>query len=323
MGDTVQDDPPTSGEPTSDRELSAQRELAARRRENRRRQVARRQATFLALAAALVVFIAVLVIGAGSNSPGRATATSTGTHAAQGHAAVALTVAQRQALPVDKVLGYTSYVRLGSAAKREVALTFDDGPGPYTPKIIHVLERMHVPATFFAIGKWVRLYPQMIAAEAKAGDEVGDHTQDHPPLAELTPAAQMAEIDAAAQEIEEAGAPAPVLMRPPYGSFDDATLKVLEQQRLLMVLWSVDTEDYTRPGVQRIVHTALSDAQPGGIILMHDGGGDRSETIAALPKIIAGLHKRGYKLVTISQLVADDPPSATQPAPTPLSGASL
>ena len=218
------------------------------------------------------------------------------------------------------MLGYTSYVRLGSAAKREIALSFDDGPGTYTPKIVRLLARLHVPATFFAIGKWVRLYPQYITAEARAGDEVGDHTEDHFSLAAMTPAEQTAELQLRRAGDRGGGRAAPVLMRPPYGAFDRATLKVLRQEKMLMVLWSVDTSDYELPGVQHIVDTALQDAQPGGIILMHDGGGNRSETLAALPRIIAGLQKRGYTLVTVSQLVADDPPPAGQPLPTPLSG---
>jgi peptidoglycan/xylan/chitin deacetylase (PgdA/CDA1 family) len=87
-----------------------------------------------------------------------------------------------------------------------------------------------------------------------------------------------------------------------------------------MVLWSVDTGDYARPGVSRIVHSALSGATSGSIILMHDGGGDRSETAAALPQIIRGLRRRHFHLVTVSQLAATDPPPRHQPPPQPLSG---
>lgn len=89
---------------------------------------------------------------------------------------------------------------------------------------------------------------------------------------------------------------------------------------MLVVLWTVDTGDYARPGVPRIVYTAVSGARPGAIILMHDGGGNRSETVAALPRIIAAIRRHGYRLVTISQLLADDPPPRHQPAPQPLSG---
>ena len=109
-------------------------------------------------------------------------------------------------------------------------------------------------------------------------------------------------------------------MRPPYGAFNATTLQILRQQRMLLVLWSADTSDYARPGRAKIVYTGISGGQPGAIILMHDGGGDRSETVAALPRIIARLRQRGFKLVTVSQLVGGDPPARDQPPPTPLSG---
>ena len=142
----------------------------------------------------------------------------------------------------------------------------------------------------------------------------------HPPLAQLSAAAQSEQIGGDARLIKAAGAPAPRLMRPPYGSFNTTTLQVLRAQRMLMVLWSVDTKDYARPGTARIIYTAVSGAQPGAVILMHDGGGERSETVAALPRIITRLRQRGFKLVTLSQLVKDDPPPRHQPAPHSLSG---
>lgn len=199
-------------------------------------------------------------------------------------------------------------------------MTFDDGPSRYTPEILRVLRHMHAPATFFVVGRWALAYPRLVADEVRAGSEVGDHTENHPPLAELSPVAQTAEITQAGDAIDRAGAPNPVLMRPPYGSFDQSTLQVLRAERMLMVLWSADTSDYIRPGVSKIIYTAVSGAQPGAIILMHDGGGDRSETVAALPRIIVRLRQRGFRLVTVSQLIADDPPSANQPPPHSLSG---
>ena len=225
-----------------------------------------------------------------------------------------------RARPVEHVLRYTAYVQLGGHRRRDVALTFDDGPGPFTPQILRVLVRLHAPATFFVIGRWARAYPQFVADEIHGGCEVGDHTETHPPLAELSASAQTDEITQAADAIRQAGAPYPVLLRPPYGSFDPTTLQVLRDQRMLMVLWSADTSDYLRPGVSKIIYTAVSGAQPGAIILMHDGGGDRSQTVAALPRIIDRIRQRGFRLVTVSQLIADDPPPRNQPAPEPLSG---
>ena len=222
--------------------------------------------------------------------------------------------------PIERVLSYTSYVRVGAARVRDVALTFDDGPGPYTPKILAVLRRLHAPATFFVIGEWARRYPQFVRSEAQGGFEVGDHTETHPFMSLLPESVQRAQIVDAGRAIEQAGAPLPHLWRPPYGAFNAATLQILHALRMLVVLWTVDTSDYARPGVQRIWYVALSGARPGAIILMHDGGGDRSETLAALPRIIASLRRRGFRLVTISQLLADDPPPRDQPPPRPLSG---
>jgi peptidoglycan/xylan/chitin deacetylase (PgdA/CDA1 family) len=221
---------------------------------------------------------------------------------------------------VNNVLGYTSYVRAGSAGARDVALTFDDGPSTYTPRILQVLAQWHVPATFFVIGKMAAVYPELVRAEAQAGSEVGDHTQTHARMSALSAADQRAQIVDAGEAIRAAGAPFPILWRPPYGLFNSTTLSILQSMRMLMVLWTVDTKDYSRPGVSRISYTALSGARPGAIILMHDGGGNRAETVAALPHIIASLRRRGYRLVTVPQLLADDPPPRSQPSAEQVTG---
>ncbi len=293
----------------------------------RRRQVRRRQAVALGV---LVTIIALVVAGTqgGGRSPLPLPARATAHAAANASVAKsaptqphpAASTAGAQAAPVDHVLGYTSYVQLAGHRRKDVALTFDDGPGPYTARVLRVLRAMKAPATFFLIGRSASAYPRLVSAEAAAGEEVGDHTETHPPLGRLSAGVQAAQISQAATAIRQGGAPAPVLMRPPYGSLNAATLQVLHAQRMLMVLWSVDTKDYSRPGVSRIAYTAISGAQPGAIVLMHDGGGDRSETVAALPRIITRLRQRGFRLVTISQLVADDPPPRNQPPPHSLAG---
>lgn len=221
---------------------------------------------------------------------------------------------------IEHVLAYTSYIAVGQPRRREVALTFDDGPGPFTPRILAVLRRRHVKATFFEIGRQVSLYPRLTRQLARAGMVIGDHTETHPPMAQLSIAAQAAELDQASRAIHAAGAPRPLLFRPPYGSFDSTTLALLHARSMLMALWSVDTSDYARPGVPRITYVALSGAKPGAIILFHDGGGDRAQTLAALPRIIEKLKARGYRLVTIPQLLKDDPPAPHQSPPHNLSG---
>ncbi len=213
-----------------------------------------------------------------------------------------------------------SYVSVGGGHRREIALTFDDGPGPYTTRVLRVLHRLHAPATFFWIGRSVAQYRSVAAAEVRAGYAIGSHTQTHPPLGRLSLDEQRKEIAQGAGAVESLGLPRPRLFRPPYGSFDQTTLGLLGQQRMLMVLWTVDTRDFSSPGTRRISYLAISGARPGAIILMHDGGGDRHQTLAALPKIIHALRKRHYQLVTIPQLLRDDPPPPNQPPPRSLAG---
>ncbi len=108
------------------------------------------------------------------------------------------------------------------------------------------------------------------------------------------------------------GAPFPRLFRPPYGLWNSGTLSLLRSYRMLMVLWSVDTGDYRLPGRAAIIRAALAGARPGAIILFHDAGGNRSETVAALPIVIAKLKARGYRLVTVPRLLLDNPPPHDQ-----------
>jgi peptidoglycan/xylan/chitin deacetylase (PgdA/CDA1 family) len=244
------------------------------------------------------------------------------------HAAIVrVTVAQQEALThkaeekaIDSVLAYTPAVVSGGSKGHELALTFDDGPGPYTQQLVATLNRLHVHATFFAIGEEEHYFSAGSSLELRSGDVIGDHTETHPMMASLSAHDQREELVEQIARIELLGGPRPRLFRPPYGSFNATTFRLLHQLHLLMVLWSTDTSDYTMPGVSAIVHSALTGAHPGAIILMHDAGGDRSETIAALPAIIHGLRKRGLEPVTIPRLLLDDPPPRGQPLPTSLAG---
>jgi peptidoglycan/xylan/chitin deacetylase (PgdA/CDA1 family) len=209
---------------------------------------------------------------------------------------------------IDHVLTHTSAVRAGGSRRRDVALTFDDGPGPWTTRILRTLERHRAPATFFVVGRQVAARPDLVRREIRDGFAVEDHTEDHANLASLTPTMQRAQIAHGAAAIVAAGAPAPRLLRPPYGAFDAATLRVLAAEHRLLVLWSVDTRDYTRPGADRIVAAALAGAHPGAIVLLHDGGGDRRQTAAAVAPVVRRLRRHHYHLVTVPELMLDDPP---------------
>ncbi len=213
---------------------------------------------------------------------------------------------------ITQTLAYTPYVRIAGAQHRELALTFDDGPGPYTPEVLRVLERAHVPATFFEVGVLERYFHASTSQMVARGYVIGDHTELHAPMSRLSSSAQRAQLLEQAAAIGAYHAPFPRLFRPPYGLWNDATLQLLRQYRMLMVLWTVDTSDYRRPGVRAIVHAAVSGARPGAIILMHDAGGDRQQTVEALPLIIKALKARHYKLVTVPRLLLDNPPPRDQ-----------
>jgi peptidoglycan-N-acetylglucosamine deacetylase len=285
----------------------------------------RRAVAGLALLAILALLITAISSHGGSDHR-RATVDSAARHVSQA-AAPRKTPAEQEALTrqaeekaIDSVLAYTPAVRSGGSKGKELALTFDDGPGPYTQQLVATLNRLHVKATFFAIGEEEHYFSAGTSLELRSGDVVGDHTETHPMMASLSAHDQREELVEQIARIELLGGPRPRLFRPPYGSFDATTFRILHQLRLLMVLWSTDTSDYTLPGVQAIVQSALAGAHPGAIILMHDAGGNRSETIAALPAIVKGLRRKGLEPVTVPRLMLDDPPPHGLPLPTSLAG---
>jgi peptidoglycan/xylan/chitin deacetylase (PgdA/CDA1 family) len=273
---------------------------------------------------ALIVLV-VLLIGAVAShkSSGHPRVAPTRSHVAT----LSPTEAQRAAVAakaeekaIESVLAYTPFLRSGGPTGNEVALTFDDGPGPYTQQLVATLNKLQTYATFFAIGSQEQYFSAGTIAEINSGDTVGDHTETHPMMASLSAHDQYEQLFDQMAQIEVLGGTRPRLFRPPYGSFNPTTFRELHHLHLLMVLWSVDTRDYTLPGTAAIVQRALEGAKPGAIILMHDGGGNRSETIAALPAIVEGLRKRGLHPVTIPRLLLDDPPPRGLPVPTSLAG---
>jgi peptidoglycan-N-acetylglucosamine deacetylase len=305
---------PAPAPPPAPAPAASGRAAGARRVQIRRR----RGAAAIALVALLAVIVAVAVASGSHHGPTASTSMPRAPHLAIAHPPTDPEVDQRSA--VASVLAYTPFVKEGGEHNRDVALTFDDGPGPYTPALLSVLERMHVKGTFFAIGKMLRYFGSSLVREIEDGDVIGDHTETHPMLATLSRHDQYEELFEQLARVELLGGRRPVLFRPPYGSFNATTIRELRALHLLMVLWSVDTDDYEQPGVSVIVQRALAGVKPGEIILMHDGGGVRTQTIEALPLIIDGVRKRGYRLVTVPQLLMDDPPPGGQQLPPNLSG---
>jgi peptidoglycan/xylan/chitin deacetylase (PgdA/CDA1 family) len=184
--------------------------------------------------------------------------------------------------------------------EKVIALTFDDGPGRSTEAVVGALARFRVPATFFVIGSVAEEEPGMVAAVAQAGHTVGGHSWSHPRIDDLTDEQLADEGVRTAAVIEAAtGAPAP-WFRPPYRP-DHAPRwqAALAPHGIEVVAWSVDPRDWEAPDPLRIATAALDHLHPGAIVLLHDGGPDRSATVAALPTIIEGALLAGYRFVAL------------------------
>jgi peptidoglycan/xylan/chitin deacetylase (PgdA/CDA1 family)/sulfur carrier protein ThiS len=205
---------------------------------------------------------------------------------------------------VSHELVSTRFRALGTArSERAVALTFDDGPSPvYTPRILRALRRLHVHATFFVIGYLAQAYPAIVREEQRLGMAVGNHTYNHPevpPFAQLPRVLMRDEISLTAGVLERLGVHTD-LFRPPAGSTSPTVERVASTFGERVVLWSVDPADWAPGATARtIAARVLSAVHPGSIVVLHDGGGDRSATLAALPLIVHGIRHRHLRLVTL------------------------
>ncbi len=194
------------------------------------------------------------------------------------------------------------------ARGRLVALTFDDGPGPYTGAVVRELRRLRAPATFFVIGFQLHWYRPLLRRMARDGFAIEDHTWHHPDLRRLSNAQVRQEIVRTRRAVRRLTGALTRLVRPPDGGLDRRVLTDIARAGMATILWSVDTADWSRPGTRAIIRRVVSGARPGAIILMHDGGGDRAQTVAAVPVIVRALRARGYRLVTVPTLLAEAPP---------------
>lgn len=187
------------------------------------------------------------------------------------------------------------------AVARCVALTFDDGPGPYTGAILDTLEAAGVKATFFELAPAVRHYPAIVRRQVQAGMVLGSHTVHHKELTKLGASAQAAEIAGGADAIAAAEEPRPTLMRPPYGSWN-ATTKSLGWP---IILWDVDSEDWKNKDAGVTTELIMKEVRRGSIVLMHD---IQPSTAQALPGVIRQLKSAGYTLVTVPELLGTPKP---------------
>jgi peptidoglycan/xylan/chitin deacetylase (PgdA/CDA1 family) len=203
------------------------------------------------------------------------------------------------------------YASHGPASGKMVALSFDDGPSPYTERLFETLLRYHVAGTFFMIGERVadlieqthgaRLLREMVAH----GMEIGNHSYNHPRDLPQEGEGASLQLELTNREIERATGFEPCLFRPPYGNLTPELVQRAKVLGLTTVKWDVDAEDWRHPGVSAIRERVLASVQPGAIIVMHDNIETHGQTVEALPGIIAGLEARGYRLVTITQLLGD------------------
>lgn len=183
-----------------------------------------------------------------------------------------------------------------------VALTFDDGPSPYTPRVLRVLRRLRARATFFVVGELARRRPGLVRAALAAGMAVESHSFSHPyrpPFDRLARWRIRAEIGRTAALLSRLGRRSR-LFRPPGGAFSPYVLEAAGAAGQRVVLWSVDPRDW-QPGVEprQIARRVLRAVRPGAIVLLHDGGGDRSATVRALPAIIRGIRRKGLRLALL------------------------
>jgi cellulose synthase/poly-beta-1,6-N-acetylglucosamine synthase-like glycosyltransferase/spore germination protein YaaH/peptidoglycan/xylan/chitin deacetylase (PgdA/CDA1 family) len=207
--------------------------------------------------------------------------------------------------------------RLGGDQPKKLALTFDDGPDPnWTPKILDLLKEKNAPATFFVIGENANRYPQILKREFEDGHEIGNHTYTHENIEDASANTIRWQVNVTERLIESSLGVKTVLFRPPYGidhqpetAPEVASLPIPQSMGYMLVGARIDPHDWgdlgggSPPSVDEIVQRVLDDASKGSIVMFHDGGGDRSHTLAALPRVIDGLRAAGYQIVPVSELV--------------------
>ncbi len=212
-----------------------------------------------------------------------------------------------------KVLPSPCMIQRFGTRDRKIALTFDDGPDPrYTPFILDILRKKQAPATFFIVGSNGERYPELVARELNDNHEIGNHTYTHPRVSAVTTAQLRLEVSGTERLLQATTDRQAVLFRAPYGSDldpslmeDTKPLEVVADMGYTSVGWGIDPEDFEKPGADEIVRRVVEAARKnaGHIVLLHDAGGDRSQTIQALPVLIDRLRSLGFELVTVSRLM--------------------
>ncbi|GIN92513.1 polysaccharide deacetylase family protein [Siminovitchia terrae] len=195
----------------------------------------------------------------------------------------------------------------GPSTKREIALTFDDAPDDiFTPKILDILKEKKVKATFFLVGHRIEKYPDIAKRIVQEGHAVGNHSYNHPNFLQMKEADFKRQINRTDKLISSLTGSVPTIVRPPYGEINDKQIEWLTKYKRVVVEWDVDSLDWKGLKSEEIVNNILSGVNPGSIVLLHSGtgeGGDLSGTVEALSTVIDDLRKKGFKMVTIPDLL--------------------
>lgn len=188
--------------------------------------------------------------------------------------------------------------------QKVVSLTFDDGPHPmFTKMILDILNKHHIKATFFIVGKKAQQQPDLIREMDKKGHEIANHTFKHPGMHNISSAQLESEIRQTDQLIFDLTGKHPSLFRPPDGVYNKRILNVVSKNKYRIIMYSVDPKDWSNTTSQKIIKTIVTKVKPGDIILLHDLGGNRSITVNSLEDIINKLNKEGYQFKTVSELI--------------------
>jgi len=203
----------------------------------------------------------------------------------------------RPVRPVGCTGGTAGLDTNGPRGRKALALTFDDGPSEYTPGFLRVLRDKHVNGTFFEVGQEMPGREATMRQILAEGNEIGDHTMNHVEYPGYSQIAGAGARIAAYTHFK------PCLFRPPGGALDSGVISTAGSLGMRTIAWDVDPMDWSTPGTGAIYSTIVGTTRPGSIVLMHDGGGNRSETLAALPQVIDTLRARGYSFETVTQLL--------------------
>ncbi len=202
------------------------------------------------------------------------------------------------------IAGNDIVIKSCATGEKKIALTFDDGPHPrYTGEILDILGEYDIKATFFVIGENVELYPDLIEREIAEGHEIGNHTESHKSLLKADRAEISREVGVLGDSLREKFGYAASLLRPPGGQYTEALAEYAKENSQKIILWSVDTRDWAHTSVSGIRENVMKNTSDGSIILFHDYVAGKSPTPEALRSVIPELLAKGYKFVTVSELI--------------------